>query len=85
MSSWKKRTANRKPREVIGFSVIIDLAENPDAVLASGCTCTTSLEDDAYEPGGPMSGRPRPPLCTLHPNQDGKLTTRNMSSGPIKD
>lgn len=23
----------------------------------------TELEDDAYGPGGPMSGKPRPPHC----------------------
>jgi hypothetical protein len=27
------------------------------------CTCLSELEDDAYERGGPMSGKRRPPPC----------------------
>lgn len=30
------------------------------------CTCISDLEDDAYEPGGPKSGHPRPPACVIH-------------------
>jgi hypothetical protein len=37
------------------------------------CTCLTELEDDAYGPGGPMSGEEKPPRCTVHPKQDGKV------------
>jgi hypothetical protein len=27
------------------------------------CTCLSELQCDAYEPGGPMSGKLRPPPC----------------------
>lgn len=33
------------------------------------CTCLTELEDDAYGPGGPMSGKARPGPCPLHPSK----------------
>lgn len=51
------------------------------------CTCLTSSQDDAYNPGGPMSGKTRPPLCKVHPNQDGKMSPigDRKPSGPIKD
>lgn len=32
------------------------------------CTCLTELQDDAYSPGGPLSGH-RKPICLLHPRQ----------------
>lgn len=49
---------------------IVDVRVSPKD--QSVCTCLTSLEDDAYDPGGPMSGKPRPAPCVIHPNQDGK-------------
>lgn len=33
---------------------------------ARECTCLTELQDDAYGPGGPMSGHPKPPPCRVH-------------------
>jgi len=27
------------------------------------CTCLSELDDDAYGPGGPLSGQRRPPPC----------------------
>lgn len=45
------------------------------------CTCLTELECDAYEPGGPMSGKPRPPRCLVHypptPNEDPLVSSEN--------
>lgn len=70
---------------------IVDIRISPKD--QSVCTCLTSLEDDAYDPGGPMSGKARPPLCDIHPGQDYKLESARLSrktslvnkSGPIKD
>jgi len=41
--------------------------------VSTVCTCMTELEDDAYGPGGPMSGNEKPLRCTIHPQQDGKV------------
>lgn len=43
-------------------------------IVPKACTCLSELEDDAYGAGGPMSGQARPPRCTVHPNQNGKIS-----------
>lgn len=70
-----------------GSIVMGDVRYAKQIFHSSVCTCLSSSEDDAYDPGGPMSGKPRPPHCTVHPGQDGRLTSQQPKkpSGPIKD
>jgi len=51
------------------------------------CSCLSELDSDAYGSGGPMSGKPHPAPCVIHPNQDGKRQTilPTYPRGPIKD
>lgn len=66
-----------------GPSTVITL----EATVNPTCMCMSELESDAYGSGGPMSGKPRPVPCVIHPNQDGKRQTifPTYPRGPIKD
>ncbi len=59
---WERECAeySKLPEKI---QLALDAAEPAPA----RCTCLTELEEDAYGPGGPMSGRPKPPPCAAHP------------------
>jgi hypothetical protein len=44
---------------------IITLFDPTHKKMEPFCNCPTGSHDDAYDPGGPMSGMPRP-LCLIH-------------------
>lgn len=38
--------------------------------LKPDCTCLSTMEEDAYSPGGPMSGCKRPEPCIVHNDRE---------------
>ena len=57
------------PSSTIAFKRIADYARNLrkelEPVLENKCECLSELADDAYSPGGPMSGKQKP-ICKVH-------------------